>query len=794
MLVKHPGLAAIAILALALGIGLTATMWSITWGGILRGLPFDQADRIIHLELSRPSHDIESYAVPASDFVAWREQQKSFETLDAFSEGTVNVSGAEGPPERFEGGFIGATTLPLLRVQPLLGRNFRDEETRAGAAPVAIIGWDLWQNRFGGDRSIIGKSIRANGVTREIIGVMPRGFLFPTNAYLWLPKVVDPLAVSWGQGERMEVMGRLRDGVSMALALQDIAAISARLAEEHPKENEGVAPLLKPFTEEYVGREPIIMLWTMMAAVFGVFLIACVNVSNLLLARAATRTREVAVRTALGASRWRIVVQHLGESLVLALVGMVLGLGIAWLGVHLFNDAIRDTDPPFWIDIRLDGVVVAFTIGITLFAALVSGLIPALQATRANLHDILKDEGRGGSSLRMGRFSRGLVIVELALSGGLLVAAGFMIQSVVQRSRFDYGVPTTGVFTARLGLFEASYPDSAARVRFWSELDRRLEAMPGQQGVGLTTVLPGLEGWQSDIALDGVTYATDHDYPQTRFVAVTPGWFRAFSVAASEGRVLGVQDDGGSLPVVVVTQGFARKLFGATSPVGRRIRLNPTDSTSAWRTVVGVVPEVWFEGTDETRIGATVFLPVAQGDYSFLSLALRSSGEPATLAQPVADLVRNLDPDQPIYWTRTLQETINQSAWFYLAFGVLFMVFGGAALVLATVGVYGVMSFAVSQRTREVGVRMALGATGREVTGMFLRQGARQVVVGLGIGALLAFGLAKGLALVLFQVNTANPLMYLGVTAALAATCLVATLIPARRALRVDPVVALRYD
>ncbi|MEO8636731.1 MAG: ABC transporter permease, partial [Gemmatimonadales bacterium] len=787
MLIKQPGLAAISIVAFALGIGLTATMWSITWGGILRGLPFEQADRIIYLERTRPSHDIDDYGVPASDFAAWHEQQQSFEELVAFSEGTVNLSGAEGPPERFEGGFVMAGAFPLLRVRPLLGRNFTEEETRTGGAAVVIIGWDLWQNRFGGDQAIVGKSLRANGVSREIIGVMPRSFLFPTNARLWLPKIVDPLVQPWGEGDQFQVMGRLRDGVGMTLAREDIGAIATRLAQEHPKENEGVSPILLPFTEKYVGKEPIIMLWTMMAAVFGVFVIACTNVANLLLARAATRTREVAVRTALGATRWRIVVQHLGESLVLALAGMVFGLGIAWLGVRFFNNAMADTEPPFWIDIRLDGVVVAVTVGITLFAALVSGLIPALQATRSNLNEVLKDEGRGASSMRMGRFSRMLVIVELALSGGLLVAAGFMIQSVVQRSRFDYGVPTAGVFTARLGLFEATYPDSTRRARFWSELDRRLEALPGQQGVALTTVLPGLEGWQSNFALDGKTYPTERDYPLARRVAVTPGWFHAFEVQASEGRVFGAADNGEALPVAVVTQGFAREHFGRESPVGRRLRLNPTDSTSAWLTVVGVVPEVWFEGTDDHRIGATILTPVAQGDYSFLSLLARSTANPSSLTHSIEEVVRQLDPDQPIYWVRTLEETIARSAWFYLTFGVLFMTFGGAALLLATVGVYGVMSFAVSQRTREVGVRMALGATGRDVTGMFLRQGGRQVLIGLSFGVLLAFGLAKGLALVLFQVNTANPLMYVGVTLALAATCLLATLIPARRALKVDP-------
>lgn len=795
MLVKHPGLATIAIVALALGIGLTATMWSITWGGILRGLPFDQADRIIHLERTRPSHDIDSYGVPVSDYAAWREQQKSFEDLAAFSEGTVNLSGSEGRPERYEGGFVTAATFPLLRVTPLLGRNFTEEEVRPGGAAVIILGWDIWQNRFGADPAIIGKTIRANGVSREIVGVMPRGFLFPTNASLWLPRIVDPLALPWGQGDLLEVMGRLRDGVTMPQARREFEAIAARLAQDHPKENEGVGPILQPFTEEYVGQEPIIMLWTMMAAVFGVFLIACSNVANLLLARAATRTKEVAVRTALGASRWRIVIQHLGESLVLSLAGMVLGTGIAWLGTRLFMDAIRDTDPPFWIDIRLDGVVLLFTAGISLLAALVSGLIPALQATRANLHDVLKDEGRGTSSLRMGRFSRGLVIVELALAGGLLVAAGFMIQSVVQLARFDFGVPTANVFTARVGLFEASYPDSASRLRFWAELERRLQELPGQQGAALTAVLPGFEGWQQQFAVEGASYPTERDYPSTRQVVVSPGWFHAFGVAPVEGRLLQPGDIHGALPVAVVTQGFARTHFGTESPLGRRFRIGNGESTEPWLTVAGVVPDIPFDGTDnDDSLGTAVFTAVAQGDYHFLSLAVRTNGDPLALTPQVEAVVSGLNPDQPIYWVRTLEEGIARNTWFYGVFGTLFMIFGGAALFLATVGVYGVMSFAVSQRTREVGVRMALGASARDVTTMFLKQGGRQVLIGLSLGILLAFGLARGLSLVLFQVNTANPLMYAGVTLVLAATCLLATFVPARRAMRVDPMEALRYE
>lgn len=794
MLVKHPGLASIAIIALALGIGLTTTMWSITWGGILRGLPFERSEQLMHLERARPEKGQESIEVPQSDFAAWRERQKSFEDLAAFREGTVNVSGSEGRPERFEGAFLTASTFRLLRVQPVTGRLFRDEDNQPGAPPVVLLGYDLWQSRFGG-AEVLGRTLRANGVTREIIGIMPRGFQFPTNAGIWLPEEINPLAKPWGEGDGYEILGRLRDGVTLQMAKDEFAGIARQIGVEHPKENEGMNAVIKPFTEEYIGKEPVLMLWTMMAAVFGVLLIACSNVANLLLARAVTRTKEVAVRTALGASRWRIVSQLLTESLVLSTIGALLGTGIAWAGSRWFMERLRPTEPPFWIDIHLDGMVLAFAAGVAVLSALVSGVLPALQATGGNIQEVLKDESRGASSLRIGRFSRGLVIAELALAGGLLVAAGFMIESVWTLTRFNYGVDTGSAFTARVGLFESSYPDSASRVRFWRTLEERLQAMPGQEGVGLATALPGLWGNWVNFGVEGKSYAKEQDFPSTRYVAVTPGWFDAFKVKPVEGRLLGPGDIGGALPVAVVTQRFVREHLGTGSALGKRIRIGNLETKEPWLTIVGVVPDIWFDGNEtESPLRTAVIGSILQGDYRFLSIAVAAKGDPMGLTQPVQQAVSGIDPDQPIYFVRTLKDAISRSAWFYEVFGTLFVAFGGAALFLATVGVYGVMSFSVSRRTREIGVRMALGASGRDVVRMFLRQGGMQALIGLSAGVVLAVFLAKGLRIVLFQVNTANWLMYAGVSLALGLTSLLATWIPARRAVAVDPNVALRYD
>ena len=797
MIIKHPGFAAISITALALGIGLTATMWSITYGGILRGLPVENPGEIMYVGRTRPTHNIEQAGTPIHDFAAWREGQRSFEDLSAWYEGTVNVSGQESRPERFEGAFITASAFRMLRVRPALGRTFTDEENVRGAPEVVIISHDLWNNRFGRDGQVIGKTLRANGVTSEIIGVMPPGFHFPTNAELWLPLRMDPATQQpWGSGTWLSVMGRLKPGATSETALQDLSVISGRLAQEHPEENEGMLPMIKPFTDNYIGDEPIVMLWTMMAAVFGVLLIACSNVANLLLARAAVRTKEVAIRTALGASRWRVVSQLLTESLTLSAVGALLGIGIAWVGVRLFNNALADTDVPYWIRIGIDGPVLVFVIGVTVIAALVSGVVPSLQATRANMHDVLKDESRGSSSLRMGRFSKGLVVVELALSGGLLVTAGFMIQSVIQISRFDYGVPTANMFTARVGLFETAYPDSASHARFWRDLEQRLAALPGHRGTALMTVLPGLNGWNSNFAVEGTTYQEERDYPLTRRVSVTPGWFGLYRVNALEGRLLGPGDEGGTQPVAVVSRGFVQKFYEGQSPLGKRIRLGGATSTAPWLTIVGVVPDVWYDGADEDNdaLKTLVITPIAQGDYRFLSIAVAAPGDPMTFAEPVRNAVGGIDADQPIYFVRSHAAALKDDNWFYAVFGALFAVFGAAALFLATVGVYGVMSFAVSRRTQEVGVRMALGAQPGDVLRLFMRQGGWQIAVGLALSIGLAFGLSQGTKFVMFQVDITNPLMYAGVTLALAATGLLAIFIPARRATKVDPLQALRYD
>lgn len=548
-----------------------------------------------------------------------------------------------------------------------------------------------------------------------------------------------------------------------------------------------------PYIDRFFGPEVVNTLYTMLGAVFGVMLIACANVANLLLARTAVRAKEIAVRTALGASRRRVVGQLLAESFLLALAGAAFGLALAQVGIDLFNRSIVDTDPPFWIDIRLDPTVLVFTAGLTFVATVASGLLPALQASRVDVNEILKDESRGSSSLRMGRLSRALVIAEIAVSCGLLVASGLAIKSIVNLKTTDYGFATDGVFTARLGLFESVYPDEAARARFFEALQRRLRAIPGAQASTVTANLPssGSDGVRFEV--DGRTYPDDESYPDSRRVSAGPGFFDTFGRRLLRGRDFTDADDFGALRVAIVNESFAAKFFDGEDPVGLRIRVRQLEGEAPWITIVGIARDMYMGGL-ENREPEGFYIPLAQNPPRFASIAVRAAGAPMTLTSAVRDEVATLDADLPLYWVRTMRQAIDENNWHYQVFGSLFMAFGFAAMFLATIGLYGVMSFAVSRRTQEIGVRMALGASGRNVLRLVLRQGAWPIAIGLGIGVLLAGGLARLITVIMFGVEPWDPQVFLVVVASLSAAALVACLVPARRAMRVDPMVALRYE
>ncbi len=600
---KNPGTSLIAVLALGLGIGLTTIMFSIVYGAVWKGLPFEGAEKLVHLERNNLAEDIESMEVPIHDFLDWREAQTSFEGLAGFYSGTVNLAGTERP-ERYDGAFISANAFELIRVQPALGRNFQEGEDTPAADPVMLLGHHVWQDRFDGDPEVVGQVARVNGEQTTIIGVMPEGFRFPIAEDVWLPLRMDPLELERGEGLTLEVYGRLRDGVNMDQASAEMQAIAVRLAEEYPETNEGVGAVLQPFIEEYIGAEPRAMLFTMLGAVFLILLVACANVANLLLSRAATRSKELAIRSAVGASRLRVIMQLLGEGIVLASAGAVLGIGISVLGIGMFNRAIAPTDPPFWIDIGLNTVVLIFVIGVTVLAGVLAGILPAIQASGSAVNEVLKDESWGSSGFRVGKLSKGLVVGEIALSLGVLVAAGLMIKSVTNLNTIDYGFDTETTFTARMGLFEADYPDTTSRREFYRQVLRREEQRPGVEAAAIVTAQPGAWSYGSQFGIEGEAYDRDQDYPSARFATVSPDFLDVYGVKVLEGRTFGPEDTNGAMPVAIVNQSFVEQFYPEGSAIGKRVRQGDSETEEPWRTIVGVVPDMYMQGLSIDSKGA----------------------------------------------------------------------------------------------------------------------------------------------------------------------------------------------
>jgi predicted permease len=800
ILLKQPGLSALAIVVLAVGIGVTTTMFSIVYAAALKGLPYERSDRLVGIFRSRPAQDIQFMGVTIHDYSDWRDQQKSFESLAAFYVETVNVAGREGRPIRYYGAYASANLFDILRVRPILGRTFRPEEDNPSTPPVMILSYRAWQDRFHGDPDVIGRTVRANAEVTTIVGVMPKGFDYPQQLDAWLPLRLDPLAYPRGSGPAFEstqlnTIGRLKDGVSFEIAKAEMSVIAQRIAAAHPESNEGIGVTLQPLNDAWIGAQGRAMLLTMLAAVFGVLLIACANVANLLLARAAVRTREIAIRMALGANRARTMKQLLAETLVLSVLGAAGGLLVTKAAIDLFNRSTANLELPLWLTVRLDPAVVLFVLAVTLLTAVLAGTLPALRASKGDVAEILNDEARGSSGLRVGRISRMLVVAQLALSCGLLVVAGLMIRSIVNVAKFNYGFNTTNVFTARLGLFAKDYPTPASQMEFYDRARQRVSGLPGVRTVTFTSDLPARGTPQMlRLSVDGTAYPTEQDHPLARRIVVAPGYFDVFDVKPLAGRTFTDADRDGTLPVALVNQRFVQRFFGNSPPLGRKIRLG--DDAAPWRVVVGVVPNMHVGGAffagDIRDEG--VYLPVAQNVINFMTLTVRTDRDPIALASAIQAEINRIDPALPLYWVRSIEQQYELDTWFFRAFGTLFTIFGFAALALAVVGLYGVMSFTVAQRTRELGVRMALGSQPMQILKLVLANGSVQLVAGAAVGLLFAGILSRALQATLFGVNPWDPLIFTLVVVTLGVAGMAACLVPASRAMRLDPVDALRYE
>ena len=797
MLVKYPTLSLVAVLTLGLGIGLSTTVFCVVNGGLFKGLPFPNAGRIVSVVTTTPSQNQPRQPVSVHDLAVIQDRQSSFEKIGAYGFAAMNFADQQGRPERLPGGQLTAAAFEALGVEPLLGRGFREGDERPGAEPVMLLSYELWRDRYGSAPDIVGRAIRANGVHRVVIGVMPDKFAFPIREAVWTPLVVNPLATKRGQGPNHQVIARLKPDVSIAQAKAQLSSISSQLANEFPETNRGVGADAMPYAKLILGPEIYNLLYTMLGAGIGVLLIACVNVSNLLVARASLRQREVAVRMALGAARGRVIRQHLTEVLVLAMVGAAVGIFLSIFGMRWFTQALSVNPPPFFITFELDYRVMLFVLGLIVLASLFAGGLPAMHAARVSAGAALKDDSRSSTSARLGKFSSALVVAELAVSCGLLIAAGLMIKSVIQLKNVQMPFAIENVLTARVDLPRSNYPDPAASIRFYEELLPKLQAVPGVEAATLSDGLPAAGNGAIRVQIESKAYPQDSDYPLAREGIVTAGYFETFQTRLLNGREFRMTDVATSQPVAIINDSFARVHFPNLDPMGRKMRrVIAASPKEPWLTIVGVAPDMLMEGIGNNNASPVgYYIPIAQSDVgNGVRVAVRTRGEPGGMTSLVRAAVASLDSDLAIYEVNTMRWVIDRQTWFYTIFGTFFMAFGICALLLAGAGLYGVMSFAVTQRTREMGVRSALGAQSGQLIVLVMRKSVVQLLIGLVLGLGLAMLVSGALQPVLYHVDPRDVAVFVAVTLTLTVAALVASFLPARRVTKIDPVLALATE
>lgn len=793
VLLKTPGFTLVAVLALALGIGASTTNFSSINALLLRPLPLIQnQERLLHISEYFSKLPDQDAGISFPDYVEWKKQATTLQGIAVWDAATMIISNGDAP-SRYLGTHMSAETFSFLGVQPILGRQFRPEEDNLNAAPVALIGYDVWQKDFGGDRSIVGRVITLNGKQTTVIGVMPRGWRFPEIFDIWMPLQMNEKDSPRGKFF-LGGVAKLKPGVSVAEARAELQAIQGRIAAQHPDTNTGCLIRVKPMREE-LGKDVRSLVLLVMGAVIFVHLIACANVANLLLARGATRAKEIGIRLALGASRSQIVRQLLAESILLGFAGSAAGLVFAVWGVDLMLKAIP-VELPFWLHFDFDWRVFLFAIGTGAISSILFGLYPALQASRPQLVDVLKEGGRSGSSGRGQRVRNSLVVIEVALALVLLIGAGLMMRSFMKLQRIDVGIDPSQTLTFRVGLPPSQYKDEDAG-RFFNELMPQLASLPGVESAGATSSLPaaGNIGMEA-LVLEGEPEPKQlQDARLSRQLIITPGYLATSRISLVRGRDLTVADNKEAPRVVMIDEDAVRTWFPHVDPIGHQLRmLGKPGEPPKWATIIGVVRNVIYERLVDRRAIPCVYVAESQNPDSFLSVVLRTKSNPRNFVNAARNAVLAVNKDIPIYRVYTMDEVVAQSFWDRKFFGSLFTVFAVLALVLASIGLYGVMAYSVRQRTQEIGVRMALGAQASDVLRMVTTHGLRLIGLGLAIGLIGAFFITRLLAGSLEGVSAHDPLSFLLVPLLLFAVGLLACYLPARAAMRLDPMDALRYE
>ena len=798
MMAKRPAFTLVAVITLALGIGANTAIFSVVNGVLLKPMPYRSSDRLVQFWETNPLKNWTQANVAPANLFDWQKQNQSFEDIAAYfgsDKKGPGISGVQltgsGEPERVQGLFVTGNLFSVLGVDALIGRTLREEESWQGKNMVVVLGYGLWQRRFGGDPNIVGQTIALNGRNREVVGVMSPGFYFPSREIeMWLPMGWDYKQISQLRRPHfLRAVGRLKDGVTIDQARAEMTAIAGRLEEQYPDTNTQMGLGLGPL-KEWVVSDSRLPLIVFLVAVAFVLLIACANVTNLLLARAATRTREIAIRTALGAPRRRIVKQLLTESLLLATAGGGLGLLLAlWC-----RDLLVMFSPgniPRLDEAQLDARVFGFSIGITLLTTLLFGLAPALHSSKPDLVATLKEGGQKGSS-QSGQVRNALVVAEVALALVLVIGAGLMIRSFLRLQHVDPGFNANNLLMITLDLPGARYPGNSQAITFFEQAEQRIKGLPGVADVGSTNV-PALKGsgYTNDMTIPG---RPPEDYiREIRHKTITPDYFRAMGIQLLSGRFFDSSDNAKGAATIIVNEAFARRCFPDEETVGKQVKFAKPSEPGTWETIVGVVsnekqdslsadpkPEAYKSQLQETSSGMT--------------LVVRTAGDPRPLIGAVREEIRALDKDLPPYNIKTMSDVLYESLARERFTTLLLMVFAGLALVLASVGIYGVMSYSVTQRTHEIGICMALGARTQDIFKEVVGHALRLTVLGVVIGLAGAFAGTRLMAGLLFGVSATDPLTFVAISVFLTGVALGACFVPARRATKVDPMVALRYE
>ncbi len=819
ILFKEKSFCILAVLVLALGIGGAMTQFAVVNAIVLRGFSFPHPEELVSVGLIDPkasdqNNNFGNGNIPAAqDYEDIKAAQKSFAMMAGYLNGsTINVTYNQNP-QRYTGAYITEDLFKIIGVSPVLGRDFTADDNKAGAPKTAILGDRIWRRDFNADPNIVGQGVTINGKAATIIGVMPPGFEFPVSEELW-----TPLYNEWPPTPRGElflgansrapaVMGRLKPGITLDQANAEMIAIARNIAADNPKTNQNftsasVLPLINAFTGVQLRQ----IVWAMLGAVVVVLLIACVNVMNMQFGRAALRAKELAIRGALGATRWRLVRQMLTESLVVAIFGAIAGCLLAFWGTDMFDKVVKAAPfpPPYWWHFTIDGRVLAFTLTITLVATVVSGLLPAFLSSRGNPAEVMKEGGRGNSSRLVNGITRVLVVGQIALTAALLIAAMLQIKSVRNQTKLDYGYDENSLYAARLALMEAAYPTEESRRDFFTRAVRTLRNNPQFEAAAMTDRFRMTFGAGGQYEVDGQNYLTDRDRPRGNFESVSDGFFTTLGLALREGRDFTIEDSDAKQPVAIVNASFARKHWGNQSAIGHQLRIFNPGKEQPWRTIVGVVPDTLMQGPfDQQTEAAGFYMPLlgASPATQFATVLVRPrAGQRAdTLGPILSKAVAELDSNLPTYFPGTPAQFHNEILSGNRVIATLFSIFGIVAFILSGVGLYGVMSFSVNQRTQEFGIRMALGADTMRILRMVMTQGAWQLAIGLVLGAggialLLGVVAAGALKNILFKVDALDPTIYLVVTGLLTLVAAASCFVPARRATRVNPMVALRTE